>query len=616
MAPRAARMPRRARHLIPGALPRRGELVAACAVAVVLGHLLLAQLTLVLAVAFALAGRATRWRLGWLLVPAAAGLAWTLAVGPEQAVAGFAAGPSSVLSHLGIGNAAQQAGHPLAAFSGIRGWLPRQLPLALLAAAAEAAVLGWLDWLHTDEWAVPRPRPGVVAALRAAAAARFIRSGAVLTRDGCALGTVPASGAVAGLRWAEISHGVLVAGSDAQEVALASLQVVHAALRRRKPVIVLAGRRDTAVAGALAAACRATGTPLPPDGATGPAEMPGPGPGSVPATVPAGRPLVTQGAVSASQLWGRDRGREDGPRPGPDTGTGFTGTGFTGTGFTGTEPIDLGRVVRERSAALLPADSPELAERACADLASLAADLRRIGVDGDALVWVPHGERLPALALAALLRDGPAGGLSVLVGTTSPAAAAELGGLTGTTLVRRLADPVLAAVLAPRTGMRLLPQAAAAAAAGQQPTGGPAPAAPGIGVPGAGVPAGGAAPAAFGPAPAAFGPGPGVFGSGPVAGVAAAPAADLVPCPAVPARNLLTLGPAEFVLAVNAPRQRLIALGRLVPARLPRAPGGPGTEEDDRGTEAGLGARTGPETELGAGTQADPGARAAAGAGS
>jgi hypothetical protein len=550
MVPRAARMPRRARRLIPAALPRRGELVAVCAVAITAGHLLLAQLTLVLALAFAVAGRATRWRLCWLLVPAAAGLAWTLAVGPEQAVAGFAAGPSSVLSHLGLGNAAQHAGHPLAAFSGISGWLPRQLPLALLAAAAEAGAVGWLDWLHTDEWAAPPPRPGVVAALRSAVAARLIRSGAVLTRDGCALGTVPASGAVAGLRWAEISHGVLVTGADAQEVALASLQVVHAALRRRKPVIVLAGRRDTAVARALAAACRATGTPLPYDGAR------------VPATGPAGRPLVAQGAASASQLWGRDRGGEDGPQPEPDTGPGFTGPGFTGTG-----PVELGRVVRERTAALLPADSPELADRACAELASLAADLRRIGVDGDALVWLPHGERLPHQALAALLRDGAAAGLSVLVGTTSPTAAAELGGLAGTTLISRLADPALAASLARRTGTRLLPQAAATAQAGQYPAGGPGPAVPGAGVPGAGTASG------------AFGPGSGVFTSGPVAGVVAAPAADLVPCPEVPARNLLALGQAEFVLAVSAPRPRLIALGRLVPARLPRAraDGGAGT---------------------------------------
>jgi hypothetical protein len=39
----------------------------------------------------------------------------------------------------------------------------------------------------------------------------------------------------------------------------------------------------------------------------------------------------------------------------------------------------------------------------------------------------------------------------------------------------------------------------------------------------------------------------------------------------VPARILLTLGQAEFVLAASWPRQRLIAPGLMVPARLPRA---------------------------------------------
>ncbi len=33
----------------------------------------------------------------------------------------------------------------------------------------------------------------------------------------------------------------------------------------------------------------------------------------------------------------------------------------------------------------------------------------------------------------------------------------------------------------------------------------------------------------------------------------------------------MSLGPGEFVLAVNAPRRRLVQLGRLVPARLPRS---------------------------------------------
>ena len=122
---------------------------------------------------------------------------------------------------------------------------------------------------------------------------------------------------------------------------VASLQVVHAALRRRKPLIVLDVSADAAIARALTAACAATGTPL----------------------------------------------RHE--RPG----------------------VDLGPVISERSAALLRVGSPELASRACADIAALAAGLRRIGVDGDGLIWVTGGERLPADAVAALAGDGRAGGL-------------------------------------------------------------------------------------------------------------------------------------------------------------------------------------------------------------
>src|SRR6185437_8374605 len=150
MAPWAGPMPRQARHLIPAGLPRRGELIAACVVAILVAHLLLAQLTFVLAVTFAVAAKAGRWRPWWLLAPAAAGLAWTLAAGPENALAGFAAGPASILWHLGGGRLAGQPAHPLAGFGGAGNWLPRQLPVALAAGAAEAALIGWLDWLHTD----------------------------------------------------------------------------------------------------------------------------------------------------------------------------------------------------------------------------------------------------------------------------------------------------------------------------------------------------------------------------------------------------------------------------------------------------------------------------------
>ncbi|MGH3280635.1 MAG: hypothetical protein ACRDNW_16045 [Trebonia sp.] len=494
-------------------LPRRGEVLAVCAVAILLAHVLLAQLTLVLAVVFAVGGKASRWRLSWLFAPAVAGLAWTLLVGPDKALAGFAAGPSGILWHLGGGHLAGEAGHPFAGFAGAQGWLPRQFPVALITGAAEAALVGWLDWLHTDEWAVPPPRPGLIAAARRAYATNAIRTGAVLTRDGCALGVVPSTGAIAELRWAEVACGTLVVGTAAQDVALTGLQVVHAALRRRKPVIVL-DHGDEVIARAVATACRAAGTPLLTDGAPD-APDPVQFPGTAGGTAGMEGPGVSR--AGPSQLWGRGTSQHTEPVDRAESRT-----------RPADQPtVDLGRVVRERLAALVLADSEEPTSRSCARLSSLAADLRRIGVDGDAIVWVPHGERVTAQPLAALLRDGPDVGLSLLIGTTSPAAAAELSGLTGSTLIRRVTDRDLAADLAARTGTRLLPASIAAALADQR--------------------------------PATGGPGP------------TAPAPDLVPSPVLPARALLALGTTEFALAVSSPRQRLVAVGRMVPACLPRA---------------------------------------------
>lgn len=466
-------MPRRARQLIPAGVPRRGELIAACAVLIVLAHLLLAQLTIAGALAFAAVGKVTRWRLYWLLTPAVAGLAWMAAAGPGETLAGFAAGPSSVLGHLAGAHAAGGVARPLAAFAGIGGWLPRQFPVALPLAAAEAGLIGWLGWLHTDEWAVPPPRPGAVAALRAAWAARRIRAGAVLTRDGVALGVTPSTGAVTGLTWPEISRGVLVAGADAREVTFTCLQFVHAAVRRRKPVIVLDGGRDAGIAHALAATCAATGTPLHRD----------------------------------------------------DAGD-----------------LDLSRVVSERSAALVQVQSPESAAWAASRLNALGATLRRIGVDGDGLVWVPAAERLPAQVLTALVSDGAAAGLPVLSGTVSPAAAGHLARLAGALLVHRLTDRDLADGLAARAGTRLLPVAVAAARAGRP---FPAP---------AGQPAGQEAP--------------------------------LTPGPVIGPRALLSLRPAEFVLVASVPRRRVVAESRLVPARLPRRTDRPRRADRPRGMES------------------------------
>jgi hypothetical protein len=257
-------------------------------------------------------------------------------------------------------------------------------------------VIGWLGWLHTDELAVPPRRPGAVAAIRAGLAAWLIRSGSVVTREGCALGVAPATGAVVDLRWREIAGGALVVGTVPQEVTVTSLQVVHAALRRRKPLIVIDPSADAAIAGALSAACTATGTRL-------------------------------QTATADN----------------------------------------LGQVVRERSAALLRVGSPEVAARACAAAVALGRNLRRIGVDGDGLIWIPGCDSLPVAVLVPLISGGGAVGLPVLMTTTSAAVARELAGLVGVLLIHRLADPAAAADLAALAGLGRPPAPPAPLGAGE-----------------------------------------------------------------------------------------------------------------------------------------------------
>src|SRR6266852_1450773 len=123
----AERDPRRARSLSPGDAPRRCEFAAALVLAGLLAHLLLAQLTLLLAVALDLTGRAARWGPLWLAGPAAAGFLWVLAIGPGRALAGFTDGPHQVLGYLaGAAGQPDRVLHPARAFAGIGRWLPRQ----------------------------------------------------------------------------------------------------------------------------------------------------------------------------------------------------------------------------------------------------------------------------------------------------------------------------------------------------------------------------------------------------------------------------------------------------------------------------------------------------------
>ena len=265
----AERDPRRARTLGPGDTPRRGELAAALAAAGLLAHLLLAQLTLLLAVGLDLTGRAVRWRLLWLAGPAAAGFLWVLAIGPAHALAGFTGGPHQVLGYL-AGAAGQPARvlHPARAFAGIGRWLPRQAPLALILAPAEVAAAGWLRARRAGERGLPPPRPGLIVAARRLGTVAWVRSGGVVTRTGACLGADWRTGRPAGISWQAAEGGVLVTGAAAPEVSAASFQLVHAAIRRRKPVLVVdLGAPDGlgglgGLAGALASVCADTGAPL------------------------------------------------------------------------------------------------------------------------------------------------------------------------------------------------------------------------------------------------------------------------------------------------------------------------------------------------------------------
>jgi hypothetical protein len=285
----AERDPRRARPLSPGDTPRRGELAAALAAAGLLAHLLLAQLTLLLTVALDLTGRVARWRPLWLAAPAAAGFLWVLAIGPGRALAGFTAGPHQVLGYL-AGAARQPARllHPARAFAGSGRWLPRQAPFALILAAAEVAVTRWLRARHAGERALP-PRPGLIVAARRLGTVAWVRSGGVVTRTGACLGADWRTGRPAGISWRAAEGGVLVTGAAVAGVSAASFQLVHAAIRRRKPVLVVdlggpggpggldgagglgeAGGLDGAgglgwaggLGGALASVCAGTGAPL------------------------------------------------------------------------------------------------------------------------------------------------------------------------------------------------------------------------------------------------------------------------------------------------------------------------------------------------------------------
>ena len=257
-AERARRPPHRSRLSVRAGNLRRGELAAGLATAAVLTQLLLAQLPLAIAAGLIAVGRVSRWRPHWIALPALAGLGWLLTVGVAAPTADFAAGSTRFLGYL-----AALAAHParlphLAAYLATAGrWLSGELPLALLAGTAEAALVLWLHCWRGRNW-----RAGLIAAVRCRIHAKELAAGHTVTRHGCALGLNPGTGGLAGLSWAEAECGVLLAGPDSTELGRVGLAVACAAIRRRKTVLVLDLAGSLEPAGQLLALARSAGVSL------------------------------------------------------------------------------------------------------------------------------------------------------------------------------------------------------------------------------------------------------------------------------------------------------------------------------------------------------------------
>src|SRR5215470_15852903 len=349
------RSPRRARYLVPLGTPQRGEALAAVAVAAVVACVLFAPLTLVLAAAFHAVSKISRWRPLWLCVPAACGIVWVLGAGPHHAAAGFGRVPSAtmgVLPRIFTGQAA------VARAAGAVGrGLPGQLPLALILGAGAAALAWWVRWLHTDEWDVPAARPGLVRLGRRARTVASLRAGHVLTREGACLGVDEATGGPAVLSWRDAGGGVLLTGAAERAVLAPGLRLAHAAIRQRKPAIVVDLAGDAGLLDALAGICASVRAPLhvfgAPDGLR---------------YEPRVRPSAEQHAALLTE-----QGR---PRPAPGAGTG----------------VSLGEVVRQRAVALFalagtgPRDVAEvIAGLVAADVVALYGNLCRDGIAPDGL---------------------------------------------------------------------------------------------------------------------------------------------------------------------------------------------------------------------------------------
>jgi hypothetical protein len=397
---------------------RRGELGAGLAALAVASQLALAPVVLLIAGLLVIAGRISRWRLAWLLLPALGSACWLAMAGPPAVAHAMAAGAGRLLAaELAVAVHPERLLHPTGAFAASVRSLRRQLPLTVLAGTGEAAVALWLGRQPGPGW-----RPGLVATVRRRVATAAMAAGRTVTADGCAIGVDYRRGRLAAISWAQAERGVLLTGSDPAELGQLGLAITGAALRRRKAVVVLdltgpggrAADRVRPLAGRLA---------VPVTDISLTTKI-----GACSVSSAVGRAIRGRSAVLISGCR-PDAARPDAARP-------------------DAAHSDAARSAVAHSAAA----QAGAAQLAVSELVAALASLRELGLRGDCLAWITGCERGDVNQLRDLLALGPVTGTAMLLSTTSPELSAELalaagvviasGPVTGA-LAQRLADLVI-----------------------------------------------------------------------------------------------------------------------------------------------------------------------------
>ncbi len=446
------------------------DLAAGLAVIAIAGQLVFAQATLLIVICCLAVGRISRWRPAWLFLPAAAGSCWLLVIGSRAAFTGYFAAGSIVLRHLAwqgpllarLGRLPEIAGN-------WRHWLPGQVPLALIGAAAETALIG----LFTRGARGGRYRPGGLVVARCWYLAATLRRGEVATGDGCCVGIDAVSGTRASITWRAAESGVLCTSGDQAAAAKTGRDLLLAGIAHRKAVISIDLTGTGAMSESIAAECAKAGAPLQnfaagcahydPLAAAGTARA---------ATLvmamlhwgDAGHaerlscasyltaalsPPRGNGFAAVSALAGRAAGHAG--QPGADDAALRVAAGqmaelraspFWRLLAAGQEEINLEQVLAERrvvhfclgEAARRPASM--IARLVVADLVERLADRSDLGGCHDCLVWVNGCEVIEARQLGVLVSLGERTGTSVVLSTSDWTAAAELAAQVNLVAVR------------------------------------------------------------------------------------------------------------------------------------------------------------------------------------